>query len=98
MYIFFFSFENKNIVVQKAVNWGRWFLMIGFGAIFGATVMGRMTLFIGRFNFLVNDFVPVLNRTWQNSIGRVILFVFLMGIILLLIKNLRNKYIKKIKE
>ena len=91
MAYFFFSFENKSPVIQKAVTCGRWFLMIGFGAIFGATVMGRMTLFIGRFNFLVNDFAPVLVRTWNNTLGKMILIVLCMGIILLLLKNLKQK-------
>ena len=95
MAYFFFSFENKSPAVQKAVNWGRWFLMIGFGAIFGATVMGRMTLFIGRFNFLVNDFIPVLGRTWDNTIGKLILIVLSFGIVLLIAKSIRKKFIKK---
>lgn len=91
MAYFFFSFENKSPVIQKTISIGRWFLMIGFGAIFGATVMGRMTLFIGRFNFLVNDFLPVLNRTWNNYIGKIFLIIIIFGIILLLIKNIRKK-------
>lgn len=55
MSYFFFSFEHKSATMKRTAAAGRWFLMIGFGAIFGATVMGRMTLFIGRFNFLLND-------------------------------------------
>jgi len=58
MVYFFFSFEHRNRVVSSAASAGRWFLMIGFGAIFGATVMGRMTLFIGRFNFLAQEWAP----------------------------------------
>ncbi len=61
MSYFFFSFEHKNVVIKSSAALGRWFLMIGFGAIFGATVMGRMTLFIGRLNFLVNDW-------WKNQV------------------------------
>jgi len=91
MAYFFFSFEHKNPVVEKAVSWGRWFLMIGFGAIFGATVMGRMTLFIGRFNFLVNDWLPVVNKTWDSAIGKLILIVLMLGIIVLIIKSLKKK-------
>lgn len=96
MAYFFFSFENKSPVIQKTISIGRWFLMIGFGAIFGATVMGRMTLFIGRFNFLVNDFLPVLNRTWNNNIGKVFLLLIIFGIILLIIKGIRKKISTKI--
>jgi len=58
MSYFFFSFEHKNQVIRKTAALGRWFLMIGFGAMFGATVMGRMTLFIGRLNFILNKWVP----------------------------------------
>ncbi len=67
MLYFFFSFDFKGRVVKKAALYGRWFLMIGFGAMFGATVMGRMTLFIGRFNFLINDWGPVAGAQWQSS-------------------------------
>jgi hypothetical protein len=41
---------------------GRWFLMIAFGAMFGNTVMARLSLFIGRVYFLlftwVGHYVP----------------------------------------
>ncbi len=58
MSYFFFSFEHKHPAVTATAKAGRWFLMIGFGAMFGATVMGRMTLFIGRLNFLINSWWP----------------------------------------
>ncbi len=70
MTYFFFSFEHKNPAVHRAASAGRWFLMIGFGAIFGATVMGRMTLFIGRFNFLLNDWVPHVREAWAYGAFR----------------------------
>jgi hypothetical protein len=49
---FFFSVEHKGAVggVSKL---GIYFLMLGFGAAFGYTVMGRISLLIGRFNFLI---------------------------------------------
>jgi hypothetical protein len=49
---FFFSVEHKGAVggVSKL---GVYFLMLGFGAAFGYTVMGRISLLIGRFNFLI---------------------------------------------
>lgn len=87
MSYFFFSFEHKNRVVKNTATAGRWFLMIGFGAIFGATVMGRMTLFIGRFNFLINNWSPEVKSAW--SAGWLIyplLAVFTIGIISLAIK------------
>ncbi|MCE2885492.1 MAG: hypothetical protein LW806_11420 [Planctomycetaceae bacterium] len=55
---FFFSLEHKG-VVGKTARVGVWFLMITFGAAFGLTVMGRMTLLIGRFEFLFGDWLNV---------------------------------------
>lgn len=53
---FFFSVEHKG-VVKPVSRLGIWFLMLGFGAAFGYTVMGRVSLLIGRFNFLVIDWI-----------------------------------------
>ncbi|MBD3163328.1 MAG: hypothetical protein GF346_12685 [Candidatus Eisenbacteria bacterium] len=50
---FFFSLEHKG-VVGGASRLGVWYLMIGFGAAFGYTVMGRVSLLIGRMDFLIN--------------------------------------------
>lgn len=80
MSYFFFSFEHKNVALSKSAAAGRWFLMIGFGAIFGATVMGRMTLFIGRFNFLLNEWAPEVKRNWSQS-----WFQITIGIVVLLV-------------
>jgi hypothetical protein len=50
---FFFSWRHTGIIggISKL---GRVFLMIGFGASFGLTVMGRVSLLIGRVDFLIN--------------------------------------------
>jgi hypothetical protein len=53
---FFFSKEHKGLFGGTA-KVGTWFIMITFGASFGYTVMSRMSLFIGRLDFLVNDWV-----------------------------------------
>ncbi|MDE0086123.1 MAG: hypothetical protein OXU23_10455 [Candidatus Poribacteria bacterium] len=57
---FFFSVEHRG-----PINWlskvGIAFLMIGFGAAFGNTVMGRVALMIHRVGFLINE--------WLGSIG-----------------------------
>ena len=57
---FFFSVEHRG-----PINWlskgGIAFLMVGFGAAFGNTVMGRLALMIHRVSFLIND--------WIGSIG-----------------------------
>ncbi len=53
---FFFSVEHSG-----AIRWtskiGIAFLMIGFGAAFGNTVMGRLALMIHRVGFLINDWI-----------------------------------------
>jgi hypothetical protein len=57
MSYFFFSFEHRHPVVRGSARVGRWMLMVAFGAIFGSTVMGRMSLFIDRAAFLLFDFL-----------------------------------------
>jgi hypothetical protein len=54
---FFFSFEAKNKVLKFMTTSGRWLLMIGFGAIFGSTVMMRFTLLIDRMYFVWIEFL-----------------------------------------
>jgi hypothetical protein len=56
LFYFYFSIEHKG-VVGKLGNIGIWFIMISFGASFGYTVMARVSLLIGRVQFLV-DSVP----------------------------------------
>lgn len=53
---FFFSLEHKG-TVGKISRVGIWFLMLGFGAAFGTTVMGRISLLIGRTDFLINTWI-----------------------------------------
>jgi hypothetical protein len=53
---FFFSVEHKG-AVGKTARVGIWFLMITFGASFGLTVMGRITLLSQRFEFLLKDWL-----------------------------------------
>ena len=48
---FFFSVEHKR-VMGRAARLGIWVLMITFGAGFGYTVMGRITLLAARFEFI----------------------------------------------
>lgn len=56
---FFFSREQKGLLKVSA-NIGIWFIMIGFGASFGNTVMGRISLLIGRVQFLLTDWIHVI--------------------------------------
>lgn len=55
---FTFSFEHRG-VVKRTATLGRWFLMIGLGAIFGNTVMARMALLIGRVYYLLDSWLMV---------------------------------------
>ncbi|MDK9699442.1 MAG: hypothetical protein OEM52_04730 [bacterium] len=55
---FFFSIEHKGAIAGISRG-GIWILMITFGAAFGYTVMARISLLIGRFEFL---------KTWFQSI------------------------------
>ncbi|NKB66580.1 MAG: hypothetical protein GKR89_05930 [Candidatus Latescibacteria bacterium] len=56
---FFFSVEHKGAVGHVS-RLGIWFLMISFGASFGFTIMGRLSLFIGRMQFLMGDWLPLI--------------------------------------
>jgi len=51
---FYFSKAHTGLY-GKVSRVGVWFMMIGFGASFGYTVMARMSLLIGRIQFLVQD-------------------------------------------
>ncbi len=53
---FLFSFDVKSKILARTQLTGRWLLMIGFGAIFGSTVMMRFTLIIDRMYFIWIEF------------------------------------------
>jgi hypothetical protein len=56
---FIFSVEHKG-AIGKLSKVGIWFLMISFGASFGYTVMARVSLLIGRIQFLMKDWLGIL--------------------------------------
>jgi hypothetical protein len=56
---FYFSAQHKGFM-GGAAKIGIWILMIGFGATFGYTVMSRISLLVGRFNFMIS---------WVSAIG-----------------------------
>ena len=56
---FFFSVEHKG-VMKPVSAFGRYVLMVSFGAAFGSTVMGRMALFIGRLQFLYANWLGII--------------------------------------
>ena len=57
---FFFSRERKGII--KPLSYiGIVFIMLGFGASFGYSVMARISLFIGRVQFLLRDWLGIIH-------------------------------------
>ena len=56
---FFFSRERKGLLKPTA-NLGIIFIMLGFGASFGYTVMARISLLIGRLQFLLGDWLGII--------------------------------------
>ncbi len=61
-------------------RFGIWILMIGFGASFGYTVMGRISLFVQRIQFVGEDWTKV---AW-NAGGLFLLFWFITAGIFLI--------------
>jgi len=56
---FFFSSERKGVLKPLSYT-GIIFIMVGFGASFGYTVMARISLFIGRLQFLLGDWLGLI--------------------------------------
>lgn len=70
--LYFFTFTGGTGKVPDAVRkLGRYTLMLTFGAAFGATVLTRMTLFIGRFTYLWG----INQRPYLLAIGALMLVV-----------------------
>jgi hypothetical protein len=57
----FFSKAHTGIV-GKTANVGITILMVAFGASFGYTIMARLSLLIGRCQFLLEDWLPTIPR------------------------------------
>lgn len=64
---FFFSFEHKGVVGGTA-RLGIWFLMVTFGAAFGYTVMGRIALLAIRIEFLLDDWLWLIDPTGKRAV------------------------------
>ncbi|MCW5937998.1 MAG: hypothetical protein KIT11_11905 [Fimbriimonadaceae bacterium] len=62
---FLFSFELKGKFLLSFNKLGRWMLMVGFGAIFGSTVMARFALVIDRMFFIWVEWI----QSFQNLGG-----------------------------
>ncbi|MHB8926227.1 MAG: hypothetical protein ACYC9Q_01010 [Bacillota bacterium] len=57
---FFFTVRKQGTAVGLAAETGRWVIMIALGAAFGSTVLYRITLFVGRMQFLLGDWLGLL--------------------------------------
>ncbi|QOR34803.1 hypothetical protein IMX26_15280 [Clostridium sp. 'deep sea'] len=57
---FYFTRKNDNKIFNASSKVGRYVMMIAFGALFGNAVMGRMSLMIGRVQFLLGDWLGLL--------------------------------------
>lgn len=72
---FFFSLEHKG-VAGRVARIGVWFLMITFGAAFGFTVMGRVTLLAKRFEFLFDEWLWFIDpRGVHEVVGMIVAFL-----------------------
>ena len=60
IYFFYFSKKQEGFYAIPS-KIGIWFLMISFGASFGYTVMARVSLLIGRLEFLLKDWLHFIN-------------------------------------
>lgn len=56
---FLFTIEKKG-TQGKVASLGRWTMMVAFGAAFGNTVMARVSLFLGRMQFLLKDWLKLI--------------------------------------
>jgi len=57
MSYFFFSFEQKSRAIRSSAQFGRWVMMVAFGAIFGTTIMARMALLFDRMYYIFGDWL-----------------------------------------
>jgi hypothetical protein len=73
---FFFSKPHRGLL-GKTARIGILILMINFGASFGATVMGRIALFIGRAQVLADNVVPSIIITISITVYLIIYFKYI---------------------
>jgi len=62
LYYFFFSFRRETPLAKAPASLGRFFLMISFGAFFGNTFMTRVVILIDRVQFLLHDWLRVIQK------------------------------------
>ena len=60
MIYFIFTFPREKPALRFTAAAGRWLMMIAFGAMFGSTVMGRLSLLIDRVQFLLIEWLGII--------------------------------------
>lgn len=59
----YFIFTVKpNPVLKAGVEGGKWVIMVTLGAAFGAGIMGRISLLIGRLFLVFQDWIPLIKK------------------------------------
>lgn len=54
---FFFTVSRQNPIISGSATIGRYAIMVALGASFGNVVQGRISLFLGRVQFLLGDWL-----------------------------------------
>lgn len=62
MYYFIFTHKKEGVVSEKVTVFGRYLMMVCFGAFFGSTVMARLVLLIERLQFILIDWAKVVKE------------------------------------
>jgi len=57
---FYFTMTRENTLIRYSGSIGKYVMMIAFGASFGNSVMSRMSMMIGRVQFLLGDWLGLL--------------------------------------
>jgi hypothetical protein len=57
---FFFTRKKDSAIFRYPATFGRWAMMVAFGAAFGFTIMARVSLLIGRISYILGDFLGLL--------------------------------------
>lgn len=57
---YFFFTTKRSGVLGTSANVGKWVMMIAFGSAFGNTVMSRTSIFLGSAQFILRDWLKVL--------------------------------------
>jgi len=61
LYFYFTASDRAVRILKYPTTFGRLVMMMAFGALFGNTVMGRLSLMIGRVSFLLKDWLGIVS-------------------------------------